>query len=255
VISGPDSDLAQLDLRLAAEAHPGKRMDTIRDALRPAEPQLLDTCVLQNLDWVDRCRERGDVTSDEESLGRLAERYGTDLVDLGTLYTEFEGRSGYPWLVCNSAIDEAHLLRGEKGQRLRNLIDFLAGHQEDWCSDAYPGIAKGLLLAKGAPRISPLILKALGVQCAEDVASSTGPLAFLSDRGDRLIAAHALLANIPIVLTTDQRTFWVQRSRLLPLGLTTMRPGELLELYEPYWQALDQEFARRQGRTDAFPRR
>ena len=246
----------QLEDCLAVESDAGKRMDLIDGALRPPEPQLLDTCVLQNLDWVDRLREStGNVTWDDESVERLVKRYGrdlaNDLLDLGTLYTEFEARSGYPWLVCNTAIDEANLLSGEKGDRLRRMIDFLAGHQEEWCSNTYPGIAKGLLLAHRPYRISPLILKALTVQCAEDVSSPAGPLAFLPDRGDRLIAAHALLANIPVVLTTDRRTFWERRDQLGPLGVSVMRPGELLELYEPYWIALNGEFARRQGRTGA----
>lgn len=248
-----NQDGDELEARLAGETHPGKRMDLIGDALCPPEPQLLDTCVLQNLDWVDRRREAGDVTWDDKSVRELTERYGRDLaddlLDLGTLYTAFEVRSGYPWLVCNAALDEAKLLQGEKGERLRRMIDFLSGHQDEWCSDTYPGIAKGLLTSTRGRRISPLILKALGVQSAEEVASPRGPLAFLPDHGDRLIAADALLANIPVVLTTDHRTFWERRDRLLPLGVRVMRPGELLDLYEPYWSALDAEFARRQGRS------
>ena len=247
------SKLAQLEASLAAEAHSAKRMDLIDRALRPPEPQLLDTCVLQNLDWVDRCRETGNINWNDESEGTLSVRYGTnlanDLLDLGTLYTQFEARSGYPWLVCNAAIEEANLLRGEKGDRLRNLIDFLAGHQDMWCSEIYPGIAKGSLLADGVAQISPLVLNTLGVQRPEDVTSTTGPLAFLRDRGDRLIASHALFSNIPVVLTTDHRTFWVHREKFTPLGLKIMRPGELLDLYEPYWEALDREFSRRQGHT------
>ena len=208
--------------------------------------------MLQNLDWVDRYREpTGCATWDDESIARLTKRFGSelanDLLDLGTLYTEFEERGGYPWLVCNGAVDEAELLRGEKGDRLRRMIEFLADHQSDWCSDAYPGIAQGLLLTRNRHRASPLILRALGVTSAEEVVSATGPLAFLPDRGDRLIATHALLANIPVVLTSDHRTFWNRRDRLAPLGLTVMRPGELLKLYESYWDALDGEFARRQG--------
>jgi hypothetical protein len=249
-----DEDGDRIDDRLARESDAGRRMDLIDDALRPPEPQLLDTCVLQNLDWVDRQREAtGNVTWDDDSVERLVERYGrelaNDLIDLGSLYTGFEARSGYPWLVCNTAIDEANLLNGEKGDRLRRMIDFIAGHQEQWCSTTYPGIAKGLLLTRRPYRISPLILKALDVQCAEEVSSPLGPLAYLPDRGDRLIAAHALLANIPVVLTTDRRTFWERRDQLLPLGVTVMRPGELLELYEPYWIALNGEFARRQARA------
>lgn len=93
--------------------------------------------------------------------------------------------------------------------------------------------------------MSPLILRALGVKSVEEVHAAEGPLSFLPDRGDRLVATHALLANIPAVLTTDRKTFWAHRDRLLDLGLRVMRPGELLDLYEPYWETLAAEFARR----------
>jgi hypothetical protein len=135
------------------------------------------------------------------------------------------------------------------------MIEFLSEHQDTWCSDTYPGIAKGLLTSTRGCRISPLILKALGVKSADEVSSPSGPLAFLPDHGDRLIATHALLASIPVVLTTDHRTFWERRDQLLPLGVSVMRPGELLDLYEPYWAALDAEFARRQGRALLVDRR
>lgn len=95
--------------------------------------------------------------------------------------------------------------------------------------------------------MSPLILRELGVKSAEEVHTADGPLSFLADRGDRLVASHALLSNIPVVLTTDRKTFWGQRDRLLDLGLRVMRPGELLELYEPYWAMLEAEFARRRA--------
>jgi len=56
--------------------------------------------------------------------------------------------------------------------------------------------------------------------------------------------AQALLSNIPVVLTTDRRTFWTRRDRLAELGLKVMRPTELLDLDEPYWEVLEEEFAR-----------
>jgi hypothetical protein len=55
--SNHDGD--NLEALLASETHPDKRMDLIDDALCPPEPQLIDTCLLQNLDWVDRRRESG----------------------------------------------------------------------------------------------------------------------------------------------------------------------------------------------------
>lgn len=248
----PDLDRISVALqeRLAAEPHPGRRLALIQETLCPPEPQLLDTCVLQNLDWVDRRLEvEGSVMWDEAATANLASRFGADLandlIDLGILYKEFEHRSGYPWLVCNAAIEEAGLLRGVKGQRLKKLIEFLVGHQSDWSNDAYPGIAQGLLLAKG--RVSPLILRGLGVKTVEELESADGPLSFLPDRGDRLVATHAMLSNIPVVLTTDRKTFWAHRHRISELGVQVMRPGELLALHEPYWEMLESEFERRRA--------
>ena len=236
--------------KLAKEDNPGKRLDLIDEALRPPEPQVLDTCVLQNLDWVDRrIEEAGSVIWDDITITDLKQKYGADLaddlIDLGTLYKEFEYRGGYPWLVCKASVEEASLFQGEKGDRLRGLLRFLIGHQRDWSMDAYPGIAGGLLLDANPNHVSPLILKALNVKKAKEVHSETGPLAFIPDRGDRKIAAVALLSNIPIVLTSDRATFWKHRESLKEMGLQIMRPSELLSLYLPYWNAMNVEFKRR----------
>lgn len=244
----PMSSLAD---RLAGEADPLVRMSLIDEALRPPEPQVLDTCVLQNLDWVDRRLEEagGGVIWDDTSVADLEQQYGddmaNDLIAMGIMYKEFEHRSGYPWLVCRAAVEEAALLGGPKGERLRDLLRFLTGHQDEWTDDTYPRIAKGLLLSSGDARVSSLILRALGVTSADEVLSETGPLRFLSDRGDRMVAAQALFSNIPVVLTTDRATFWMHRESLIGLGLRVIRPSELLRLYEPYWAAMDAEFARR----------
>lgn len=240
---------------LLSEEDAGRRMEIIDGALRPPEPQLLDTCVVQNLDWVDRTTDSagGSVCWDEPAEAALRARFGEeladDLLDLGTLYRQFEWRSGYPWLVCAAAIEEAGLLQGDKGDRLRSMLGFVMGHQECIGHDTFPGLSAGLLLAKEPARVSPLVLRAMGVEAFGDLYSATGPLRFLPDRGDRLVVAYALVSNIPTVLTTDRRTFWNQRERLEPFGVSVIRPSELLDLYIPYWAALDDEFARR--RSDA----
>jgi hypothetical protein len=82
-----------------------------------------------------------------------------------------------------------------------------------------------------------------------------GPLSFLPDQGDRTIAAEALVANIPIVLPTDQATFWKHRAQLGYLGLSVMCPTELLELYEPCGAALDEVLTDRRASELCEPRR
>lgn len=231
-------------------------MEMIHLELGPPEPQLLDTCVLQNLDWVDRLLEsRGTVTWDEPSIAELAERYGEDLAEdliaLGVLYKSFEWRSGYPWLVCEAAVNEAQLLAGPLGERLRQMIEFLGTHQSEWVPDSYGGVAPGLLFPTPPTRVSPLILRGLCVEAPGDAWAVDGPLSFLPDEGDRKLATAALFANVPAVLTTDRRTFWSHRGSLMRFGLKVLRPTELLALYEPCWEAEELEFARR--RQDARP--
>lgn len=241
-----------LKVRLEQEVDAARRIERIEQELCPPEPQLLDTCVLQNLDWVDR-RIESDGSWDDGAVADLTERYGAelanDLIDLGILYKEFEDRSGYPWLVSRAAQGEASLADGVKGVRLLSLLGFFRGHQDDWSDEAYPGIAKGLLFSPRRVRVSPLLLRGLGVTSVDEVHSASGPLSFLPDEGDRMIAAEALIANVPVLLTTDRATFWRHRVKLEALGLAVMRPTELLTLYEPYWTALDQEFMRRRSDT------
>ncbi len=236
--------------RLEQEVDAARRIEMIEWELGPPEPQLLDTCVLQNLDWVERLIEScGPITWDDAAVADLTERYGAelanDLMDIGILYKEFENRGGYPWLVSRAAQGEARLAGGFKGGRLLSAHDFFRGHQDDWSGDAYPGVAQGLLFASRRFRVSPVLLRGLGVTSVGEIHSATGPLSFLSDEGDRTIAAEALVANIPVVLTTDRATFWKHRVKLDAFGLAVMRPTELLNLYEPYWEALDEEFMRR----------
>lgn len=245
--------------QLQIEPDPAQRLDIIDDALRPPEPQLLDTSVLQNLDWVDRKLDsaEGDVCWDDGAVAELEDRFGkdlaSDLLDLGTLYKQFEHHGSYPWLICNAAVDEASQLQNEKGERLRQLLSFLSGHQDELEGDSFPGIAKGLLLSRGRSRVSPLIRRAMGVTKSEELLDSSGPLSFLPDGGDRALVTQALLANIPAILTTNRRTFWAHRDKVRELGVEILRPSELLDLYVPYWHANEYEFARR--RADARPRR
>lgn len=241
-----------LDALLEREADSGRRIAIIEQELCPPEPQLLDTCVLQNLDWVDRRIESTDsVIWDEEAVADLTTRYGTelavDLIDLGLLYKQFETRSGYPWLVSAAAHEELSLADGIKGARIASLLRFFRGHQDDWYGTTYAGVARALLFPSPRMRVSPLLLRGLGVSSVDEIHSATGPLSFLPDDGARLLCADALIANVPVVLTTDRATFWKHRVELNALGLTVLRPSELLKLYEPFWQALDEEFMRRRN--------
>ena len=122
---------------------------SIRSSI-PPEPQLLATCIIQNLDWVDRKLEESAIVSwDSTAVAALSKRYGSeladDLLDLGTLYKEFEQRGGYPWLVCHHSLIEARRSKGDRLHRLENMNKFLSGFLDELQCDGYPGVAVGLL--------------------------------------------------------------------------------------------------------------
>lgn len=213
----------------------------------PPEPQLLDTCVLQNLDWIDKKLEQSEVvTWDDESIAALRDQYGyelaSDLLHLGTLYKGFEYRGGYPWLVCDHSLTEIRKTRGNRLERLEGINHFINGFLEEKSCDSFPGVATGLLKADNLDSVSSVLLKGLGLVRAADMFLINGPLSFLPDHGDRVIAGHAIFANVPVVLTTDRTTFWKHRERLAAFGLRVMRPTESLSLYEPYWAANESPF-------------
>ncbi|QBF31857.1 hypothetical protein [Thalassococcus sp. S3] len=237
---------------LEGENDPVRRLEIIEEALRPPEPQLLDTCVLQNLDWVDRQIEEPKDTSwcDEEYAvlcGRFGQQLADDLIDLGYLYKQFEWRGGYPWLVCETNFKEIGRARGTHAARLKDIVTFLHGHQDDWVLDSYGGSTPRLLWRKGLKFVSPLMLKGLGISRPEQLFQSDGPLSFLHDEGDRQIAGTAIYANVPAVLTTDRSTFWKYRNNLSDFGLLVLRPSELLQGYDAYWGAVDEEMERRRS--------
>ena len=55
-------------------------------------------------------------------------------------------------------------------------------------------------------RLSPSMLRGLGVTSLNEIHSATSTLSFLSDDGDRMVDAYALIVKAP-VLITDRRTF------------------------------------------------
>ena len=70
-----------LRVRLRSERNPGERLHIIEESLCPPEPQLLDTSVLQNLDWVDRKLEAAEdgVDWDDAAVAELEARFGEGL--------------------------------------------------------------------------------------------------------------------------------------------------------------------------------
>lgn len=115
----------------------------------PPEPLLLDTSVIQHLDWVWK-RLQDQVEWSEEGLQSLEDRYGTALVtelfSLGNLIIRFESQVlAPPWLVSVTSLSELELAdRGSK-QDLLDGWEYFSGHQNDWSPGAWGSIAPGLL--------------------------------------------------------------------------------------------------------------
>lgn len=219
------------------------------------EPMLLDTCVIQNIEWVWDRMEDGTSQWTEDSLAELEARFGKPLADeliaLGYLVDHFQYNGGFPWLVSASAKVELERHLGGKGAALVAGWKRLSDHQHDWAIESFRGVAPGVLTPTADTRIHPLILRGLGVTSAEEIVDDRGPLCALQDPGDRELIRDALLSGVPAILTTDLRSFWRHRSALHEYGLEVWRPSDALAAYEPEWAAEQDHFARRRVEQDA----
>jgi len=241
-----------------AEPCTGERASMIDARFSPPEPQLLDTCLVQNLNSVDYTLPKfrsGDqwTLEDERKLEtHFGKELAADLLDAGILYKKFEFDSQtYPWLVCQTTIRELSRRRGPGRTEPLRMSEFLQGFYEDvqytgdseWPELDFRRLQDGVSTTNSRGR-----LRLFGVQTFRQLCRSRGPLYFLGDQGDREILGYAMVCNIPAILTTDRRTFWRHQQRIKKLGIQVFRPVELLPFYERLWCAWSREFARRQGR-------
>ncbi len=95
---------------------------------------LLDTCVVQNIEWVwDRMEENVEWT--DERVAELESQFGAalanEILDLGHLVEHLQWE-GFPWLVSASARSEFEQHAGSKRPGLLKGWSHLHGHQEDW---------------------------------------------------------------------------------------------------------------------------
>jgi hypothetical protein len=219
---------------------------------------LLDTCVIQNIEWVWKRMEENiahDMEWTEERVAQLEVRFGpalaNELLDLGTLVSRFEWESSFPWLVSSSARKEFEQVAGRKGPGLISGWKHLSELQDDWCSDAFNGASPGILVPTPTTRVNPLILHGLDVASVGEIVADGGPLDSFSDPGDRALIRDALLSGVPAILTTDLRTFWSKRAALYDYGLEVWRPSDVLTTYIPKWAEQERMLARRRAAQDA----
>ena len=217
--------------------------------LGPPEPMLLDTCVIQNLEWVwDLIENDVPWSTDkfEDVTAKFGEPLAEELLALDRLVSHLRW-SGFPWLVSGSAEAELDRIVTAKGEGLRAGWRRLAEALEDWGTDAYGPVAPGVLRRGRPVRANPLILRGLGVASVDEITADDGPLAGFRDRGDREMIRDALLSGVPAVLTTDLRSFWAKRELVRDYGLEIWRPTDTLDAYIPRWNAEEAEFARRRA--------
>lgn len=207
--------------------------------LGPPEPMLLDTCVIQNIEWVwDQMEAPGGGHWSEERVAKLEQRFGTQLAEellcLGSLVEKLQW-CGFPWLVSASARAEIQATVGAKKPRSVAGWLRLFDAVEDWQAESFGGVAYMALHRTDSVRINPLILRGLGVASVDAIVADGGPLEFLRDSGDRALVRDALIAGVPAILTTDLRSFWSHRAALFEVGVEVWRPSDALVAYESRW--------------------
>jgi hypothetical protein len=200
---------------------------------------LLDSCVIQNMEWVwSRIADDAPEPSTEEN-DRIRFRYGSPFADelfaLEELAYRLRWSSGFPWLVSPETRLELERTHGPKGEELMTGWSYFAGHSEDWAPDSFGSVAPALLFQSVELTPSPLILKGLGVENVDHIVAPDGPLRALRDDGDRRLVRAALLSGVRAILTTDLRSFGSQRAALFPLGIEVWRPSDVLSAYLDHW--------------------
>lgn len=208
----------------------------------PPEPMLLDTCLIQNIEWVwDRMASPQGGQWTEGQVAQLERRFGptfaNELLSLGYLVDYFQYVGGFPWLVSHSSEAEIRANGRPGAKRVLRGWSRLADATDDWAPSSFRGVAPGILRPVGEVRINPLILRGLGVLSIAEIVADGGPLHVLRDAGDRALVRDALLAGVPAILTSDLRSFWAQRQPLYDLGLQIWRPSDVLDAYETLWAA------------------
>jgi len=200
---------------------------------------LLDTCVVQNIEWVyaRHSEDREWTSSEEESLvARYGKPHANELLALWDLVGAFEEASStLPWLVSESAREELNRHPGTKRARLVQGWSYWDESADEWGIEAFGTVAPSSLRS-GLTNVHPLVLRGLGVSSYEQIIDSDGPLSEFRDEGDRKIIRDALVCGVRAILTTDLRSFWNERAALDPYGIEIWRPTDLLVAYESRWQ-------------------
>lgn len=205
----------------------------------PPEPMLLDTCVVQNMEWVwgriDDDAPEPSPADDEQIRRRYGAAFAAELFALEELAYRLRWSQGFPWLVSQETQDELRRVSGSKGEGLITGWQYFAGHNEDWAPDSFGSVAPAMLFQRPGLTASPLILKGLGVDTEEQIITAGGPLRVLRDEGDRRLVRTALISGVRAILTTDLRSFWSRREALFSLGIEIWRPTDALTAYVECW--------------------
>lgn len=197
--------------------------------LSPPEPMLLDTCLVQHLEFVMDLLDEAlywPEGAQEWLRRRYGEKLGGELIALGELVRFLLPRQGPPWIVSETSRVELKRLGGAKGSRLRAWWTDWA-HYWDACVHDYPELATTRDQPEVALTPGQLALFELP-PCPEGDLRSDGPLGPLRDAGDRALVREAVRYQIPAILTTDLRSLWVHRRWLYQGGVEVWRPRDVL---------------------------
>ena len=194
----------------------------------PPEPMLLDTCTIQHLEWARRNVRDGSQTA-FETLERVQKRVGAALaVELSAL-VDLERMACDELPFCVSLTSRHELSAAPAARRGALLAEW-----DDWAEHAQSVVelsaaVVAALVGNAAP--APVHPDQLGIPGIVQQHAVLGPF---GGAGDCALIRDALRAEVPVILTTDLRTFWRHRFWLYEQGVEVWRPSDVRQAYMNY---------------------
>jgi hypothetical protein len=211
----------------------------------PPEPMLLDTCTIQHLEWARRSLPKGSL-SPAEALGHLRLRFGVALTEELAALVDLERMAEDDLPFCVSFSSREELARAPAWRRGALLAEWDAweAHARAFDPDAHWPV-KTLLgehtpahVATVHPDQLPLFEPANEMKSSRRLRDRAKPttLGPFTDRGDCALISDADRSGVPVILTTDLRTFWRHREWLYRRGIEVWRPTDVRQAYINYSQ-------------------
>jgi hypothetical protein len=194
----------------------------------PPEPMLLDTCTIQHMAWARRNLPDGSQTA-RETCERVQKRVGVALAVELTALMDLERMACDDLPFCVSLTSRYELSAAPAARRQALLAEW-----DDWAEHAQSVVELSAdvvetLVGNAAP--APVHPDQLAIPGVLKQRAVLGPF---GGAGDCALIRDALRAEIPVILTTDLRTFWRHRIWLYERGVEVWRPSDVRQAYMNY---------------------